>query len=149
MNPTCPKCQSDQIGVRNYGKKAGAFIGTVAGAVSVATGVWRGAEIGAIGGTILGPAGITVGIIAGAVLGGLTGGTAGAATGVKLGEYLDTHLFNNYQCLECGHKFSATRTSPEDVHADVQRGTYPYRQENPSGFGPVSHGSHEREEDFP
>ena len=148
MTAICPKCHSTCIDVNNYGKKTGAFIGAVFGALSGSVSVWRGAEIGAVGGAILGPAGVIIGAIAGSVLGGLIGGTAGAATGVKLGEYLDTHLFDNYRCLECGHKFSTALTSPENDHADVGTNSHLHQQEYPSGFGPVSHRNQENEQGF-
>jgi phage tail tape-measure protein len=102
----CPNCQSDRIGTRNTGRKAGGAIGTVAGAASGAAGALGGAEIGGTVGAVAGPAGALLGAFAGAILGGLFGGAAGGAVGASLGETVDANILDNYRCLACGHCFS-------------------------------------------
>jgi DNA-directed RNA polymerase subunit RPC12/RpoP len=147
MTIKCPKCQSERIDSRNYGKKAGSAIGTVAGAISVAAGMMRGAEVGATAGMIFGPVGIPIGTIAGAILGGLIGGTAGGAVGSRLGEFIDKNIFDNYQCLACGHKFGQQHpTSPADDRTGDQHSFHVHQEGQPPGFG--SNRSHDHESEF-
>lgn len=55
MTLACPRCQSECIETRSYGRKAGGAIGTVAGAASGVAGAIGGAEIGATAGRIVDP----------------------------------------------------------------------------------------------
>jgi hypothetical protein len=106
MPLACPRCQSERIETRSYGRKAGGAIGTVAGAASGAAGAIGGAEIGATAGLIVGPIGSLLGGFAGAIIGGLIGGAAGGATGAKMGEVVDDAVLDNYRCLACEYTFN-------------------------------------------
>ena len=64
MTIHCPRCQSEHINTKNYGKKAGSTLGTVAGALSVGAIVVRGAEMGGAAGTLAGPVGTVLGTLA-------------------------------------------------------------------------------------
>lgn len=72
-----------------------------AGAASGAS----GAEIGASIGMVASP----LGGIAGGILGGLIGAATGGIAGSKLGEAVDKKVLNNYECLNCGYEFSASK----------------------------------------
>ena len=47
MSLRCPNCRSKQVGLKNYGKKAGGAMGTAAGAFGGASGAMGGAQAGA------------------------------------------------------------------------------------------------------
>ena len=111
MAHQCPKCGSRNIGMRNYGRKAGAGVGAVAGGASgyfgAASGAAAGAEIGAKAAfAFAGPAGAAVGGFAGAVIGALVGASSGMAIGAATGAAVDEYLRDKYECLKCGHTFS-------------------------------------------
>ncbi len=110
----CPKCQSDQIAAHDYAKRICAFVGTIAGVLSAVGGMSvRTTRIGnhplfGIG------AGVVVGKTAGTIIDAMIVGMAGGAAGAKLGEFLDTNVLRNFQCHDCGHKFSAEQAVFDD-----------------------------------
>lgn len=103
--PSCPACGSDRIHTHHLARNAVGDVGTVTGATAGAAGALSGAEAGAAVGVTAGPAGVVVGALVGAVTGALIGASAGRAIGRKVGRVVDDHLFDNYECLDCGHTF--------------------------------------------
>lgn len=106
----CPKCGSDHCQIRPKAKYVGGAMGVLGGGLSGGASAWSGATTGALMG-----AGIArlapvppfpATLLAGAILGALAGAVAGGISGARLGEKLDHALFNQYQCLACGHTFS-------------------------------------------
>lgn len=110
----CPKCGSTEIESRNHEqnlKKIGSILMTSAGATAgTVGGAASGASIGAAIGTVAGPLGVivggTVGTFVGAISIGITGGVVGNFLGKKAGVSVDRNLFQDYQCLQCKHRFS-------------------------------------------
>jgi hypothetical protein len=110
----CPKCKSEKIDIRNYGKRVGATIGGVGGAAGGAAGALAGAaaggEAGAFVGAFAGPvgavAGASIGAIAGAVAVALGGGAIGATAGAAAGKVVDENILDNFKCLACSHTFN-------------------------------------------
>jgi hypothetical protein len=113
MSPSvsCVRCNSTKIATRDYARKTGSAVGAAAGAAGSAAAALGGAEAGATLGLIAGPVGSIFGGLAGALLGALVGGAAGCAAGSAVGEQIDTHVLENYECLECGHTFGTQRGS--------------------------------------
>ena len=109
MNIQCPQCDSSRITTRNIGKRTGGTIGVVGGGLQGAAGALSGARFGGLVGAIGGAPGMAIGTLAGAILGGLIGGAAGGITGAKIGEVVDERILDNYQCLDCDHRFSLPR----------------------------------------
>lgn len=111
----CPKCQSDRVGKKNYGKKAagliGASAGTVGGYAAASAGASAGAQTGMALGLFAGPVGATVGGIGGAIIGALVGGATGASAGIVLGTVLDETVLDNHICLACDHSFASESES--------------------------------------
>ena len=89
------------------GRKVCISVGTVAGAASGIAAATCGARIGATVGAFAGPVGSAMGGLAGALLGGLVGGVAGGSAGAALGDFVDEHILDIFECMECGHTFSA------------------------------------------
>jgi uncharacterized C2H2 Zn-finger protein len=108
---SCPRCNSVHIATRDYARKAGSAVGTAAGAAGSAAAALGGAEAGAAFGMVAGPVGSIFGGLAGALMGALFGGAAGCAAGSAVGEQIDTHVLDNYACLECGHVFGKQHAS--------------------------------------
>lgn len=102
----CPRCQSTRIATRHIGRKTCGAFGTAAGAAAGLSTAASGARLGLTVGFIAGPAGPTLGGVAGAIVGGLVGGFAGGSAGAAVGEMLDETVFDNFECLECGFRFS-------------------------------------------
>lgn len=102
----CPRCQSDRIETRSYGKKIGGAVGAAAGVGSGIALVLSGADVGAALGSVAGPAGIVAGGLAGGVLAVLMSGSAGCAAGAAFGNVIDENVLDKYRCVECGHAFS-------------------------------------------
>lgn len=102
----CPRCQSERIETRGYGKKIGGTVGAAAGIGSGIALVLSGADVGAAIGSVAGPAGIVAGGLAGGVLAVLMSGSAGCAAGAAFGNLIDENVLDKYRCVECGHAFS-------------------------------------------
>ncbi len=104
----CPKCGSQNIDRRNYGKRTASVIGGAGGAVSGALLALKAAEEATDGeaGALALISSATLGAIAGAVAGALTGTAAGIAVGSVAGQAVDEHVLDNYKCLECNHTFN-------------------------------------------
>ncbi|MCF1444890.1 hypothetical protein ACI2VK_25190 [Ralstonia nicotianae] len=110
-SPSCPRCDSARIATRNYARKAGGAVGAAAGAAGTAAAALGGAEAGAAIGMVAGPVGSIFGGLAGGLMGALFGGAAGCAAGSAVGEQIDTHVLDNYECIECGQVFGKQHTS--------------------------------------
>lgn len=106
----CPKCKSDSIEKRNYGKRAGTGVGggggAAGGAASAVGGAAAGAKAGAAIGAFGGPIDVAAGASIGAIAGALAGGTVGATARSVAGRAVDKHILNNFKCLTCGHTFN-------------------------------------------
>ncbi len=98
----CPKCDSKNIVLKNYARRAGTIVGGLAGGTGVAAAGWEGAQLGAATGTV---AGGPVGAAAGAVIGGLVGAGFGAWIGSNLGKRIDNNVISRYKCLKCKYEF--------------------------------------------
>jgi hypothetical protein len=105
----CPACGSSQVISKNYGRKAGGFVGLIGGAAAGFVGAANGARTGAAVGMASGPIGLSVCTLGGAILGGLLGAASGGVTGAKLGEKLDKSFLENYRCQFCDHTFSKSK----------------------------------------
>ncbi len=100
----CPRCQSERVETRNYGKKIGGALGAAAGIGSGMALVLSGADTrAAIGST--GEA-TEAGGLAQGVLAVLRSGSVGCAAGAAFGDVIDEHVLDRYRCVECGHAFS-------------------------------------------
>ena len=107
MTYVCPKCQSPRIRSNDYAKKICAFIGTVAGALSASSQAGR-YTMGAVNRFVVGRFPIPpIGRSANTIINALVAGTAGGAAGARLGEFIDTQILKNFQCLDCKHTFNA------------------------------------------
>lgn len=107
----CPKCNSPQTEALDRATKIGGAAGAIAGAAGGAAMTLASAETGAAIGMLAGPVGAALGGLTGAIIGALIGGTTGCAAGVALGETVDTHVLDNYRCLDCKHTFGRTKAS--------------------------------------
>lgn len=105
MISTCPKCRSDRITTRDYGKRAGAAIGAVTGAVDGFSEALKGvAKCGAAG--LAGrPHTALFGGIACAVMGAFVHGAAGGVAGATVGQVIDDNILKNFRCLDCQLNF--------------------------------------------
>lgn len=102
----CPRCQSERIETRSYGKKIGGALGAAAGIGSGMALVLSGADIRAAIGSTDDPVSTEAGGLAQGVLAILRGGSAGCAAGAAFGNVIDEHVLDRYSCVECGHAFS-------------------------------------------
>lgn len=102
----CPRCQSERIETRSYGKKIGGALGAAAGIGSGMALVLSGADIRAASGSAADPMDAAAGGLAGGVLAVLKSGSAGCAAGAAFGDVIDEHVLDKYRCVECGHAFS-------------------------------------------
>ena len=134
MTYVCPKCQSPRIRSNDYAKKIGAFIGTVAGALSASSQAGR-YTIGAVSRLVVGKFPIPpIGRSANTIINALVAGTAGGAAGARLGEFIDAHLLNNFQCLECKHKFSGSDFVQEEDEGLGDAWMYRQYQQHRQGY---------------
>lgn len=100
----CPRCQSERVETRNYGKKIGGALGAAAGIGSGMALVLSGVDIrAAIGST---GEGTEASGLAQGVLAVLRSGSVGCAAGAAFGDVIDEHVLDRYRCVECGHAFS-------------------------------------------
>ena len=104
----CPRCQSERIETRSYGKKIGGALGALAGLGSGVALVLSGADIRNAGGSEANPPDDG---LAGCVLAVLKSGSAGCTAGADLGDVVDEHVLDRYRCIECGHAFSQPHVS--------------------------------------
>lgn len=102
----CPRCQSERIETRSYGKKIGGALGAAAGIGSGMALVLSGADIRAVSGPTEDPTGTEAGGLAQGVLTVLRSGSVGCAAGAAFGDVIDEHVLDRYRCVECGHAFS-------------------------------------------
>lgn len=102
----CPRCQSERIETRSYGKKIGGALGAAAGIGSGMALVLSGADIRATSGSAADPVDAAASGLAGGVLAVLKSGSAGCAAGAAFGDVIDEHVLDKYRCVECGHAFS-------------------------------------------
>lgn len=102
----CPRCQSERIETRSYGKKIGGTVGAVAGIGSGMALILSGADIRAAIGSVADPADTMASGLAGGVLAVLMSGSAGCAAGAAFGNVIDENVLDKYRCVECGHAFS-------------------------------------------
>lgn len=102
----CPRCQSERIETRSYGKKIGGALGAAAGIGSGVALVLSGADIRSAGGSATGPVDAVAGGLAQGVLAVLKSGSAGCAAGAAFGDVIDEHVLDKYRRVECGHAFS-------------------------------------------
>jgi hypothetical protein len=107
----CPRCQSERIETRSYGKKIGGAVGAVAGIGSGMALVLSGADVGAAIRPAAGPAGTVQSGLAGGVLAVLMSGSAGCVAGAAFGDVIDENVLDKYRCVECGHAFSQPHAS--------------------------------------
>lgn len=107
----CPRCQSERIETRSYGKKIGGALGALAGLGSGVALVLSGADIRNAGGSAAAPLDAAVDGLASGVLAVLKSGSAGCAAGADFGDVIDEHVFDRYRCVECGHAFSQPHVS--------------------------------------
>lgn len=107
----CPRCQSERIETRSYGKKIGGALGGLAGLGSGVALVLSGADISKVGGSAADPSDAAASGLAGGVLAVLRSGSAGCAAGADFGNVIDEHVLDRYRCVECGHAFSQPYTS--------------------------------------
>lgn len=107
----CPRCQSERIETRSYGRKIGGALGGLAGLGSGVALVLSGADIRNVGDSAADPSGAAVDGLAGGVLAVLRSGSAGCAAGADFGNVIDEHVLDRYRCVECGHAFSQPWTS--------------------------------------
>lgn len=107
----CPRCQSERIETRSYGRKIGGALGGLAGLGSGVALVLSGADIRNVGGSAADPSGAAVDGLAGGVLAVLRSGSAGCIAGADFGNVIDEHVLDRYRCVECGHAFSQPCTS--------------------------------------
>ncbi len=102
----CPRCQSERIETRSYGKKIGGALGAAAGIGSGIALSLSGADIHAARGSTDDPEGNEAGGLAQGVLAVLRSGSVGCAAGAAFGDVIDEHVLDRYRCIECGHAFS-------------------------------------------
>lgn len=102
----CPRCQSERIETRSYGKRVGGALGAAAGIGSGMALVLSGADIRAASGSAAESLDAAAGGLAGGVLAVLKSGSAGCAAGAAFGDVIDEHVLDKYRCVECGHAFS-------------------------------------------
>lgn len=102
----CPRCQSERIETRSYGKKIGGALGAAAGIGSGVALVLSGADIRAVSGPAADPADTVAGDLAAGVLAVFKSGSAGCTAGAAFGNVIDEHVLDRYRCVECGHAFS-------------------------------------------
>ena len=102
----CPRCQSERIETRSYGKKIAGALGAAAGIGSGMALILSGADIRAASGSAADPVDAAAGGFAGGVLAVLKSGSAGCAAGAAFGDVIDEHVLDKYRCVECGHAFS-------------------------------------------
>lgn len=107
----CPRCQSERIETRSYGKKIGGALGALAGLGSGVALVLSGADIRNVGGSAAAPLDAAADGIAGGVLAMLRSGSAGCTAGAGFGNVIDEHVLDRYRCVECGHTFSQSHVS--------------------------------------
>ena len=103
MNTECPRCKSTLVNTLHVGRKT---CGTAAGAAVCFSTAVSGARVALTVALIAGPVGPTLGGLAGAIVGGLVGRFAGGSAGAAVGKMLDETVFDNFECLECGFRFS-------------------------------------------
>jgi hypothetical protein len=103
----CPRCQSERIETRSYGKKIGGALGALAGLGSGVALVLSGADIRNAGGSAADPSlDAAVDGLVGGVLAVLKSGSAGCTAGADFGNVIDEHVLDRHRCVECGHAFS-------------------------------------------
>jgi hypothetical protein len=107
----CPRCQSERIETRSYGKKIGGVIGAAAGIGSGMALVLSGADVTAFVGSTADSAGGLPGGLARGVLAVMMSGSAGCTAGAAFGDVLDETVLDKYRCVECGHGFSQFHAS--------------------------------------
>lgn len=100
----CPRCQSERVETRGYGKKIGGAMGAIAGIGSGIALVLSGADLGAVTG-----AGTKTDGLARGVLAVLKSGSAGCVAGAAFGDVIDEEVLDKHRCVECGHTFSQRR----------------------------------------
>ncbi|MBV5295469.1 MAG: hypothetical protein JZU58_24295 [Curvibacter lanceolatus] len=111
MRTECPRCHSEQSAELAWGRKTGGVIGLLAGVAAGSVGLGAVASTGpdwdipALAGSASSSS--PVGQL---ILSALVGATAGCAIGARLGEAIDEHLLHNRRCLECGHRYSVSRS---------------------------------------
>jgi hypothetical protein len=108
----CPRCQSERIETRGYGKKIGGVIGAAAGIGSGMALVFSGADVNALVGSTADPVVVSSHGLARGVLAVMMSGSAGCTAGAAFGDVLDETVLDKYRCVECGHAFS-------DFHAST------------------------------
>ncbi len=111
MRVECPRCQSEQTTELAWGRKTGCAVGLMAGIAAGSVG---------LGAVTSGGSGWEMPVLAGSnspssplgqlILSALVGATTGCAVGARLGESIDEHLLHNRRCLDCGHRFSISRS---------------------------------------
>ena len=131
MTISCPKCNSPHIKLRNIARRTGGTIGTVAGATSGVLAIKKGARIGSQAGLILGPIGSPIGAVCGAVITGLICAPTGGSVGLTLGEFVDDNILDNYQCHDCGQRFSTKSNSatPYDSSHSLTENIYDHEDD--------------------
>lgn len=102
----CPRCQSERVETRSYGKKIGGALGAIAGIGSGMALVLSGADISKVGGSMAVSSDTAAGGLAGGVLVVLRSGSAGCTAGADFGNVIDENVLDKYRCVECGHAFS-------------------------------------------
>lgn len=102
----CPRCQSERIETRSYGKKIGGALGAIAGLGNGVALVLSGSNISKFGGSAAGPSDAAADGLAMGVLAVLRSGSAGCTAGADFGNVIDEHVLDRYRCVECGHAFS-------------------------------------------
>lgn len=100
----CPRCQSERVETRGYGKKIGGAMGAIAGIGSGIALVLSGADLGAVT-----SAGTKTDGLARGVLAVLKSGSAGCVAGAAFGNVIDEDVLDKYRCVECGHAFNQRR----------------------------------------
>lgn len=102
----CPRCQSERIETRSYGKKIGGALGAAAGIGSGIALVLSGADIRAVIGSAADSVDNVAGDLAVGVMAVLKSGSTGCVAGAAFGDVIDEHVLDKYRCVECGHAFS-------------------------------------------
>lgn len=111
MRVECPRCQSEQTAELAWGRKTGCAVGLMAGVAAGSVGLGAVASAGS-GWDVpaLADSNSSSTPLGQLILGALVGATTGCAVGARLGESIDEHLLHNRRCLDCGHRFSISRS---------------------------------------
>lgn len=105
MKIQCPSCNSHRINTINLGRKVGGASMALAAGASGLTLTANTAKTVMMAASMSNP--ITA---AGSLLlNGLVSAAAGGIAGAALGEMVDENILDNFECLSCGHIFSAKK----------------------------------------